>query len=264
MIISEIGIKDSFRKSALFLFLIGNALFVLSQPETMHTQVKKANDFYMQKSYDDAVALYEQVIASGYYSAELYYNLGNAYYKIANFPKSIFNFERARLLDRNNAKVLHNLKFAQQHVRDQNEVMPDTGIAQIFENILMLNTVAGWAYYSIALFIVCLVFMLIFLFANTIGFKKIGFGLAVFSFLLSSIFFLFAFRSQSQMVNNKTAIIMSQVSIAKSSPDKGSTDLFRIHEGLKVKVQDKSGEWVEIKLSDGRVGWILSEDLEEI
>lgn len=249
---------------SILVLIIGNASIVFAQDQDFDKLIKNANQLYIEKQYQESIELYEKVVISGYQSAKLYYNIGNAYYKLNNYPKAILFYERARLLEPDNHKVIHNLKFAQQHIKDQIDVIPNEGIGMVFKKMVNTYTSKSWSYISIVFFNLALLLFLVFLFNSKLSIKKASFIISILFIVISLTSLFFASNQYNNMVNNKTAIIMAPVSIAKSSPDKGSTDLFRIHEGLKVKVQDKSGDWVEIRLADGRIGWIPTKELEQI
>jgi SH3-like domain-containing protein len=66
----------------------------------------------------------------------------------------------------------------------------------------------------------------------------------------------FSLRNKSLVYDSHKAIIINTLVSGKSSPDNSGTDLFVLHDGTKVTIEDKVGEWYEIRLSDGNKGWI--------
>lgn len=75
---------------------------------------------------------------------------------------------------------------------------------------------------------------------------------------------IFASDQKDEMINRKHAIVFAPTVTVKSSPDASGTDLFVLHEGTNVTVKSTLGEWSEIELEDGNVGWMPSKDIEKI
>ncbi|MCF8361519.1 MAG: tetratricopeptide repeat protein [Prolixibacteraceae bacterium] len=226
--------------------------------------VKAANEAYASKEFEKAILMYESVVDSGYVSASVYFNLGNAYYKSNNIPKSILNYERAKLLAPNDEDIKFNLTMANQFVIDKIEPLPQPFFVKWGQDILNIFSSNKWALFSIAAFVLTLILALIFLFSKRITFRKMAFGLAVFMLIISIISFVFAARQKAKITDHNHAIIFNPTVTVKASPDEGGTDLFVIHEGLKVEIEQKLNNWVEIKLGDGNSGWVKTEVLEEI
>jgi tetratricopeptide (TPR) repeat protein len=226
--------------------------------------LKAANDAYASEEFEEAVQMYESILDSGHLSAPLYFNLGNAYYKSNNIPRAILNYERAKLLAPNDEDIQFNLELANQFVIDKIDPLPQPFFVRWGQNILNLFPSNQWAIFSIASFLLTLILALIYLFSTRIVLKKVTFGLAAFILIISIITFIFSAQQKTKIVNPNHAIIFNPTVTVKASPDQSGTDLFVIHEGLKVKIEQELNNWVEIKIEDGNSGWVRTEVLEEI
>lgn len=248
-----------FLSLALSLFFTANA-----QNDDENALISKAKEAYEAKDYKLAVQLYEQLVVQGFHAPQLNYNLANAYYKNGNFTKAILNYERAIKLDPDYENASFNLKFANQHLRDQIEPVSNINFSDIIANFVTRVGLGKWAIITLAsLFIGALLFGFYF-FSADYKIKKFAFSFG-FVFCISAMLALgCGFYNKSLINQQEAAIIIEPVVTAKSSPDDSGTDLFRVHEGLKVAVKDNSGEWVEVRIADGRTGWIKKQSLEVI
>ncbi|MDR0810896.1 MAG: tetratricopeptide repeat protein, partial [Paludibacter sp.] len=223
-----------------------------------------ANDEYAKANYSDAAEHYEAVIDEYGSSPEIYFNLGNCYYKLNETGKSILNYERALRLNPRyeNAKI--NLQLARQRVVD-NIIQPPPFFLRAWVNSLtaFLNS-NQWLWTSVTLFVLCLAAFLFFIFGYNVALRKTMFYLAIALFCLSMTGAAFAAIRKNQTINHHDAIIMTGTVTVKSSPDKSGTDLFQLHEGTKVKVKSALGEWNEIVIGNGNVGWLENRAIEVI
>ena len=225
---------------------------------------QKANDAYIAKDYKLAADLYEQILAQDLTAPELYYNLGNAYYKQNKYTLAILNYERALKLDDEFEDAKNNLKLVNLSLEDNLKDIPSTNFAAITEMIGKGVGLSGWAVFSLVFLGVGLGLFLLYFFSDRLNLRKLAFSFGFVFIVLCIISLAMGFYTDNVINGTSDAIITDVVVTAKSSPDDSGTDLFRIHEGLKVSVKDKSLDWVEIRLSDGRVGWIKAEALEVI
>lgn len=232
--------------------------------QDIDTLMVKANNLFVQNNFQEAIDTYELILDNGYESSDLYYNLGNAYYKQNIIAKAILNYERALLLDPNNADIKYNLELTNSLVVDKIEVLPVFFLRSWVKNFRNMFSSNIWAIFSIVCFVLTLIFISLFLYTRNYGFKKIFFWLGFIVFISSMISFIFSYQQKQKVIDNNTAIIINPSVTVKGSPDASGTDLFVIHEGTKVWIDDKISDWNEIKLSDGSVGWIKSEEFEII
>lgn len=226
--------------------------------------LKKANDLYIKGNYEAAAKLYETVLQNEGVAPELYYNLGNAYYKSNEIGRSILNYERALRLNPSFDDARYNLEIAQLKVVDNITASPTFFVGRWVENLIKLASSNQWFYTGLLLFIVGLVATFIFIFGNTRAIRRLSFYCGLVLFVVSLAALTFSSVRKEQMENHNQAIIMTGAVTVKSSPDKSGTDLFQLHEGTKVTLKSNLGKWIEIKLSNGSVGWVKIENIEKI
>jgi tetratricopeptide (TPR) repeat protein len=227
-----------------------------------HEKFLKANEAYNQKDYADAVALYEEVIKEGYADAILYYNLGNACFKDNQLAKSLLWYERALRLDPSNEDIQHNIAFANQQTTDNISVPPEFFLRTVVNTLCHLFSVDVWAVCSIFLLvIICLCVALMLVFSRW----RIGlFFTTCILFLLMVLSITFAALQMKQIHRKDEAIVMRKILTVKSTPDTSGTDLFTVHEGIKVWITDKAGKWIEVRFANGDKGWITKDAIEVI
>ena len=223
-----------------------------------------AKNNYKNKNYEKALKSYKSILKSGYEAADVYYNMGNCYYKLDSIPYAILYYEKAKLLSPNDDDILFNLKIANLKTIDKLDVLPKFFLTEWFDNFIDIFNTDTWAYISISSFIIFLLLILLFFFSRKISLKRLSFYFSLFFLIISFMGFSFSKKQKNKITQHNYAIIITPTVTAKSSPDDSGTDAFIIHEGVKVKLQDKVGEWSEIKLSDGSVGWIKTSDFKII
>lgn len=251
------------RISAIFILLILTIVSV--HAEKQHNEwLDSANQAYTNGDYAKAINHYEMILEHGYESAALYYNLGNAYYKQNIIDKAILNYERALLLKPHDEDIKYNLEMANRLTVDRIEKLPEFFLNVWIRDSINWFSSNHWAIISIIVFVLALIFISIYIYTRKYGLKKLSFWLG-FIFIIISVFSLiFSSKQKKKIITKDTAIVMEPSVTVKSSPDISGTDLFVIHEGTKVWLQDEVGNWKEIKLSDGSKGWLKAEDIEEI
>lgn len=219
---------------------------------------------YSKGEYTKAAKFYETVVAGGQEASEIYFNLGNAYYKSNNIAFAILNYERAVKLEPDNEDYNFNLKLANQRIEDKIDEAPQMFLAQWKNSILSLMTEKGWSQLCIVLILVSLVLFALFISVQHRGLKQLGFfGGTVLIILSISVFFI-AKHKYYLTVNGNEAVITSPSITVTGSPNEKGTKLFILHEGTKVKVTQEDLDWVEIKIANGNTGWVKHSQLEKI
>ena len=254
------------RKLSIFSIAIVAFIFATMQSFAIGTadSLKQANDLYAKKQYDKALPLYVSLYKSGYVSSTLFYNTGCAYFKTNDFVRAILFFERAQLLDPNNDDIKFNLDVARTRQVDKLDVIPVFFLTNWMKFAAGITSSNAWSVLGLLLFLGVLTLLFLFFFASSVSLKRTYFSLAI-SLLLFSVGSLWFSSIQKENMTIRTAAIVLNPSVtAKSSPDEAGTDLFLIHEGLKVTVIEKVAGWVKIKLSNGSVGWLKLADIEVI
>lgn len=225
---------------------------------------QQANEAYSKENYSKAITLYEQLQKEKGNSTDLYYNLGNAYYKNKQYPKAILNYERALLLSPGNTDVKFNLDMAKARITDKIEPVGT------FFLVMWINTVRdtlssnSWAILGIICFILFIIGAYLYFFTRQIWLKKMGFFVGLILLVVSIIANCFASAQKEKIEIRNEAIVFAPSITIKSAPAESGTDLFVLHEGTKVKVLSKVGEWSEILIEDGNRGWLPSSDIEII
>jgi tetratricopeptide (TPR) repeat protein len=245
------------------LTLSGN-MMIKAQGDPDYQQVKAANKLYAEEKYKEAAETYENILLKGLSASELHYNLGNAYYRLGDYKRAILNYERALLLNPDDQNAQINLEFAQRFIQDKIEIVPKFFLVKWSQGFVNMFSERGWAVVSISSFILFLLFLIFFLFSRIIALRKLSVYFGFFSFLITGLSFYFASVQHQKITGHSTAIVFSPSVTVKSSPNESGTELFIIHEGLKVTITDEMEGWKEIKLSDGKIGWLPANTIEEI
>lgn len=224
----------------------------------------KANKLYKKGEYQAAALQYEDIAQRYGVSAELYYNTGNAYYKAGEIGRSVLNYERALRLAPNYDDARANLDLAQTKIVDNIVQVPPFFVKRWIDNIIKLLSIDQWYVCSVVLLVITLSCFLFFIFGNSLSLRKITFY-AAFVFLgFTVLTIIFTSVRHNQIINHNEAIIMSATVTIKSAPDKSGTDLFQLHEGTKVMLKSSVGDWIEIKVGNGNIGWIELKDISKI
>ena len=223
-----------------------------------------ADTEYQKGNYQQAIRDYEEILKNGE-SAEIYFNLGNAYYRTDNITKAVLNYERAHLLSPGDDDINFNLQFARSKTIDKITPQSEMFFVTWYKSLVNFTSVDNWAKTGILCIVMALLLVLLYLFGPQLMLRKIGFfgGLAFFViFLLSN---LFAFQQKQALDNRTGAIIISPSVNIKKTPAKNSADQFVLHEGTRVDIIDKGmTDWRCIRVGDGREGWIETKAIEEI
>ena len=193
-------------------------LCVIALSGAAQTTFEQAGAMYNAQRYADAVALYDSIEVSEGVSPELYYNRGNAYYKMGKYAPAIINYERALLLDPGNANAKYNLELVNTKITDKIEQTGTFFINVWAEDVRDWFPSNTWAVIAVVTF---------------------------------------------SKTHDNAIVFAPEVSV-KSSPADSGTDLFVLHEGTKVVIQEQVGSWVEVVLSDGNRGWLPVSTIEVI
>lgn len=223
-----------------------------------------ASSLYQQGQYESALEKYNAVILSGQESADLYYNMGNAAYRSNSIGHAILYYEKALKLEPTHEDAIHNLDFVSRYRLDAFEEVPVlflgawiTGFVQIFPEFT-------WSILALIFFIIILFGLLIYLFSRHLMMKKSGFISGLVALLLFVITLFSALSRHRDIVNPDSGIILAPSVVVRSSPNESGTELFILHEGTKIKVNEEVSGWQNIKVIDGREGWIMTGDFESI
>ena len=244
----------------LFLILASLTAFANNVNESM----QQATKYYRNGEFDNAIKMLEELREKGYEGASLYYNLANSNYRIGKIGYAILNYERALIISPTDEDVKHNLAFANLSTIDRIQPLPAFFLFEWWEALLASLSVNGWTYAAFFFYILLLILIVIYFFVKTIFQQKLILfsGLGILVILASTVSLLIIKINREQTLIS--GVVIEQSVTVKTSPDEKSTDAFVIHEGLKVNLEYKLDEWVKIRLADGKVGWIESDDIEII
>ncbi len=252
-------------KKLLIIFTIAiiGKLAISQVPDSLYNMYNKAAEAYKNNNYDTAIILYNKILATDYEAPEVYYNLGNAYFKENDIAHAILNYERALKLKPSDDDAKNNLKYANLFVKDEFNNVPVFIFDRIYRGIVHIFSSNTWAVISIASFILALSLFMIFLFSKIISRRKIAFFGSILLIFISLTGFAFSAQMKNYFTKPNEAIIM-QISTIKSSPEEDGTDLFILNPGIKVEIKDQTNDWYEVRLPNGKIGWIKTQNVEVI
>ena len=269
--LSGIEVSIYKRQSPIF-YLLFSIFFItilfISSIELKATNTKalldSANSYYSSAYYEKAINAYDSILKSGFESSEVYFNLGNAYFKSNKITSAILNYERAKLLAPEDEDIQFNLEMANKYITDKIEALPEFFLTKWVRSIISTFDSDTWAYISFFAFLSFLILILIYLFIRIVILKKISFFLALLVLILSIKSYVFSSILKSDITECNMALILTPTVNIKSSPDEKGTDIFVLHEGTKLSIVDSLSNWYDIKLKNGNQGWILKGDVVRI
>ncbi len=244
------------KKYLVIVFLLMLIRLNAASPDSLYIAAGQA---YSAGEFELALENYRQILDNGVESADLYYNMGNAAFRSNKLGYSILYYNKALKLKPNHEEALSNLKYVSRYKEDQLESVPVLFLKRWINSLFRLFGIKFWSYLSIILFTMMLSSILIYVFAGRLNFKKAGFFSALFCLAFFSLSFSAALSRHKEITRLDDGIVIAPSIVVKSSPSLSGTDLFILHEGTEVIIDDKVNEWTEIKISDGRVGWIPEE-----
>ena len=247
----------------LLIILLLSPLSCLLSPAFAVTKAE-ADSAYVRGDYQQAIAKYEALLKLGA-SAELYYNLGNAYYRTENIPEAVLNYERALLLSPGDRDIRFNLQIARSKTFDK--IVPESEMFFVtwYRSLVSMMSVDAWARTALVSLALTIILLLVYLFSDRLWLRKSGFFGGVALLLLFVVANIFAWQQKQELLNRKGAIVFAPAITVKSTPAANGTDLFILHEGTKVVITDNSmKDWKEIRLADGKQGWVESKHVRVI
>lgn len=221
----------------------------------------QANELYADGKYDKAIELYQELVNQESHSHTLHFNLANAYFKAGENTLAILNYEKALKFKPDFEDALFNLKIANANTIDKIESAPEQIVSKTWKGLILSKTTDNWALFFITILFISVALFLSYLFSNQILIKKAGFYGSTFFLVLSLFCWLMANQSQTIKSQSSEAIIFSPSITITSEPNPAGKKLFTLHEGTKVEVLEKSGNYSKIKLPNGNIGWLTSENI---
>ena len=225
---------------------------------------EKADSLYAAEHYQEAAKQYEALLKQGV-SSDLYYNLGNCYYRMDDITRAVLNYERAQLLSPGDRDIRLNLQMARSKTIDK--IVPESEMFFVtwYHSLVNLMSVDGWARMALVSLVIAIILALAYLFSDRIWLRKVGFFVGLLFLVVFALSNLFAYQQKQALVERSGAIVIRSAATVKSTPANNGTDLFILHEGTKVTITDNTmKEWCEIRVADGKEGWLPTKDLEVI
>lgn len=236
-------------------------LCATENPDSLFTA---GSELYNKGDHAGALELWQEIADEGLYSPALYYNMGNAAFKSGKTAHSILWYEKALLMKPFDEDIRYNLEIARSYVTDRFDTIPELFVLRWFRMMSLVLDSNGWAILTVLLFAVCLVLLLLWLFSGKPGVKRMTLSAALFSITLALFSLALYHGNRTITIEKRSAVILSPAETGMSSPGTGGKELFVIHEGTKVKIEEEAGEWIRIRLPDGNVGWITTGSIGKI
>ena len=245
-------------KRILFLLLIiANSVTA----QSVDSLFVSANNLYKNGKFNEAIEIYKKVEAKQLVSSELYYNLGNSYYKLNKVGPSIYYYEKALQLNPLNDDVKNNLVFAKRLALDNIEELPKTVLQKFNINYLQQLSYNQWAIVVVVLSILGSILFLLFYFAEGSSRKRFYFTISSVSFILLICSLFITYNQYNFSKNKIEAIVFAEKTEVRNAPTLNSEEVFTLHEGTKVFVLDTVDNWKKIKIKDGKLGWIIADEI---
>lgn len=225
---------------------------------------KKGNEQYAKAQYQQAAQTYQQVLKSGYVSAALYFNLGNAFYKSDDLPSAILYYEKAHKLAPDDRDISVNIQFCNLKLADKIEQQPEFFVSRWWHSVILLFPADRFSVLSVVLLLSGFLLLIVYLFTNLMVIKKASFYTGLVTILIGLICIFLASQQIAYFDTHHQAIIFSSSVTVKGSPSINAKPLFVMHEGTKVSISRQNGNWIEIELPNGNSGWITTEDVKDI
>lgn len=225
---------------------------------------QKAEEAFAAGQWQNALNFYQMIEGEALQSADLYYNIGNTYFKLDDKAHAILYYERALKLDPSHDDALHNLEIARQLTLDKIDSVPEFILVSWFRQLRQRCSADSWAWITLGLLLVTGGLLTLYRNGASLALRRISFILACVSFLLAVFTFIFSLQQKRAVTRQDSAVVTSPVCSVKSSPADGGTTVFVLHEGTKVRLLDNVGDWAKISIADGRQGWAPSGTFEVI
>ena len=248
-------------KKLVYILLIMLSTFTFAQNESLF---KQGNTLYNQGNFAEAIEKYNAIIDNGKQSAELYFNLANAHYKLNHIAPSIYYYEKALQLAPNDSEIKNNIAFARNMTIDAIDTVQEVGFSKLIKKVSNIMTFDNWAKTAVTLVILFVILYILYYFSYSTYKKRFAFIGTITMLILACVAVAFAFHNYNLFQNNQPAIVFAKESDVKSEPNLRSNEAFKLHEGTKVQILDTVNSWKKIKLADGKIGWIPNEDIKAL
>jgi tetratricopeptide repeat protein/SH3 domain-containing protein len=237
---------------------------LIARGEGTAERFQAANKSYESGGFAQAATAYEDLLADGYESAGLHYNLGNAYFRQDELGRAILHYEKALLLQPGDGDILHNLDFARQHTVDKFEEVPDFFLRAWWHRLGSRATSGVWGVIAAFLWLAGFGALALWQLSRQRRTRKTGFLAGLTLLLMSTMPLSLALSRAAWEQHSGQAIILGGTASLRSAPDEAGTEIYLLHEGTKLDLLEKLGEWHKVQLLNGEEGWLPDGAFEEI
>lgn len=251
-------------KRITYLLLLLALPFLSFGNDAVNTLFAKGNNQYAKAQYKDAVQSYQSILSDGYQSAVIYFNLGNAYYKIGDIPSALLYYEKAHRLTPGDEDINFNIQLTNLKTTDKIDATPELFLTKWWEAFILCCSVSTLSWLSILFLLTGSGALVVYLYASTISLKRGTFYTALTLVFLGLVTILMAANQVHYFASHQQAIVFSNSVTVKSEPGQAAKNLFVIHEGTKVDILETNNNWLRVQLLNGNEGWILVNDVKEI
>lgn len=243
--------------------LIFLGLFVgfITYGQTTDELFEQANDAYQNGKFELAIKTYQDILQEGYQSADLYYNLGNAYFKLNELASSIYNYEKALLLNPNHQDAINNLEFVKRSTIDVIEPLPKTFFQRINDAVIYPISYNTWAWWAVAFALLSSILFILYYFSQYSHRKKLYFILSFISLGIFLILLTLGIKARHHYIKDQPAIVFTKQVNVNNEPTASASSVFILHEGTKVQVIDYDNDWYKIEIADGKSGWLQKDEI---
>lgn len=216
---------------------------------------QKAEEAFAAEQWQNALNYYQTIEGEDLQSADLYYNIGDTYFKLGDNARAILYFERALKLDPAHGDAAHNLEIVRQLTLDKVDAVPDFILVTWFRHLRQAFSADTWAWITLALAAIAVFLFLLFRQGASLTLRRVAFILSCVVLLLTIFSFVFSLQQKQAVLRQDSAIVTVPVCPVKSSPADGGNTVFVLHEGTKIRILDRVGDWAKVQIADGRQGW---------
>lgn len=247
-------------------FILGVLLLTIGCVNAQTTQelFEQGNKQYQEEKYDIAIKLYKEVVDKGFESVDLYFNMANTYYKTNHMAEAIYYYEKALIIDALNKDVKVNLEYAKRSIIDNIKSVPKSTFDKFNDTVLSFFSYDTWSKIAVATSLLAGVVWMLFFFSTIPNVKKSYFTLGLIACLTCFITLAITIHQYDRSQKVHYAIVFSDQVEVKNAPRESATENFTLHEGTKVQIMDRVGNWEKIKIEDGQVGWVLNENVKKL